>query len=472
MEQQIKKYQTEEEVVAEEDPFSGGIDLSQIDPTALMLLMAQNKAAAKTTPQAFESNVERYQQRLAPFSYQAPRKDIFDLASSLGAGILASQQRGGRNPFVGIGEGFVGLSQQLRKDEEDNAKNRQAMGLQAFQLALKDEQQARDYMNQIDLKLIDNANKEPEYMRIEWDEVDPDTGETVNRGQSIANIPSNYAAIEDLMKTKNGREVKLADTQINMPDPNAGYGDRKAIDAIDQQSQQFSAEANASNAVVDQVNRAYILANQIVQEGGTFGPYARSTLSIREFVSSLGYGDLLEAEGAIAPQKALNQLAMSFTMAIVSQTKGAISNREMELFIAASPTLGSTAEGFMEQLRLLEKLALRKKDFYSNYLTEMDTLEKNESLSHTQRRIKLDQFKNNWPEANPLLSEEDEAILQNAIDNPIIDNDFTPRAFRRAWEAKEAELGRIPLVASKADYDALPSKAYYRTARGQRAQKP
>ena len=472
MEQQIKKYQTGEEVVADEDPFSGGIDLSQIDPNALMLLMAQNKAAAKTTPQAFESNVERYQQRLAPFSYQAPRKDIFDLASSLGAGILASQQRGGRNPFVGIGEGFVGLSQQLRKDEEDNAKNRQAMGLQAFQLALKDEQQANDYMNQINLKLIDNANKEQEYVRIEYDEVDADTGETVSRAQSFANIPRNYADIKSLMDNNNGREVKLADTQINMPNPNAGYGERKAIDTISEQSQQFSAEAQASNAVIDQVNQAYILANQIVQEGGIFGPYAKSTLGIREFVSSLGYGDLLEAETAIAPQKALNQLAMSFTMAIVSQTKGAISNREMELFIAASPTLGSTAEGFMEQLRLLEKLALRKKDFYSDYLTEMEALEADESLKPKQREIKLQRFTNDWSEANPLLSEEDEAILQNAIDNPTIDSSFTPRAFRRAWEQKEAELKMIPLVTSKAEYDALPSGAHYRNSSGQTAQKP
>tara|TARA_R110001606_G_scaffold151568_2_gene292077 strand:- start:4767 stop:6185 length:1419 start_codon:yes stop_codon:yes gene_type:complete len=472
MEQQIKKYQTGEEVVADEDPFSGGIDLSQIDPTALMLLMAQNKAAAKTTPQAFESNVERYQQRLAPFSYQAPRKDIFDLASSLGAGILASQQRGGRNPFVGIGEGFVGLSQQLRKDEEDNAKNRQAMGLQAFQLALKDEQQANDYMNQINLKLIDNANKEQEYVRIEYDEVDADTGETVSRAQSFANIPRNYADIKSLMDNNNGREVKLADTQINMPNPMDGYGDRKAVDTISEQSQQFSAEAQASNAVIDQVNQAYILANQIVQEGGIFGPYAKSTLGIREFVSSLGYGDLLKAETAIAPQKALNQLAMSFTMAIVSQTKGAISNREMELFIAASPTLGSTAEGFMEQLRLLEKLALRKKDFYSDYLTEMEALEADESLKPKQREIKLQRFTNDWSEANPLLSEEDEAILQNAIDNPTIDSSFTPRAFRRAWEQKEAELKMIPLVTSKAEYDALPSGAHYRNSSGQTAQKP
>ena len=88
----------------------------------------------------------------------------------------------------------------------------------------------------------------------------------------------------------------------------------------------------------------------------------------------------------------------------------------------------------------------------------------------------MDKFVVGWPEANPLLTPEDEAILQNAINNPIHGgvgaNVFVPRAFRRAWEEKEAELGRIPLVSNQAEFNALPSGAYYRNQRGQRARKP
>ena len=107
----------------------------------------------------------------------------------------------------------------------------------------------------------------------------------------------------------------------------------------------------------------------LAQEVGpdNFGPFSRSTLYLREFVDGIGFGDFLEDPSVIAPQKALNQLSMSFTMGIVSQTKGAISDREMKLFIQASPTLGSTYDGYMKQLELLERLAARDSDFYSDY---------------------------------------------------------------------------------------------------------
>ena len=102
----------------------------------------------------------------------------------------------------------------------------------------------------------------------------------------------------------------------------------------------------------------------------------------------------------------------------------------------------------------------------------METLENDESLKPKQREIKLERFTNDWSEANPLLSEKDKAILQNAIDNPTIDNDFKPRAFRRAFEKKQAELGMIPIVASREEYNALPSGSYYRTPSGTTGQKP
>jgi hypothetical protein len=461
MEQQIKKYQIGGDVVSQEDPFSGSIDLSQIDPNSLILLAAQDRAASQTTPETFDANVERYQKRLMPLAYQAPKSDIFDLASELGAGILASQQKGGRNPYVGIGVGFASLSQKLKKDQEDNAKNMQEIGLQAFQLALKDEQQARDYMNQIDLKLIDNANKKQEYIKIEYEVVDPGTGDIVIRSKTLANIPSNYAEIHYIMESQNGNEVKLSDTTINMPDPWASYGSRKAVDAIYKQSQDYAAAADASGAIIGQVEQAYLLALQIEKEGGTFGPMSKASLGIRELVTELGFGDLFGVK-AVAPQKALNQLAMGFTMAIVSLTKGAISNREMELFIQASPTLGSTYAGFMKQLELMEKLAYRKRDFYAAYLDKLEEIETDTGLNPTQRRIKLDRFSLEWPEANPLLNAADLKLLEHAIANPIHANDFNPRAFRKQYNEIEARLTRMPIVRTEAQYDALERGDWYR----------
>ncbi len=451
------------------DPFSGDTNVAALDPSQILLGMEYARARQDAAT-AYEQNFPKYQSRLKEFVYQAPERDIFDLASDLGAGILASQQKGGRNPYVGIGIGFNTFSERLRADEEMNQKSMQQMGLQAASLAMQSEQQAKEYLNQMGVKLIDLANKETPWINIEYDGVDAD-GNTVRMNQSLPNTPAYKSRIEDLMLNKGGKEVKLADTQINMPDPNARYGDQKAIDSVDGLRTQYRAEANASNAIIDQVGEAYLLAQQIDDVGGDFGPMSSATLRIRETLVGLGFGDLLDSPDSVGKQKALNQLAMGFTMAIISGTKGAISNKEMELFIQASPTLGSTIEGFMEQLRLLEKMAYRKKDFNQAFLTKLQELNDDSSLTPTQRQDRLELYINGWAERNPLLTEEETAFLQDKIDNPNIASDFVPRSFRQQIEKRKAALSRLPLITTQEEFDALPAGAYYRTPTGQRGQK-
>jgi hypothetical protein len=451
------------------DPFSGDTNVAALDPSQILLGMEYARARQDAAT-AYEQNFPKYQSRLKEFVYQAPERDIFDLASDLGAGILASQQKGGRNPYVGIGIGFNTFNERLRADEEMNQKSMQQMGLQAASLAMQSEQQAKEYLNQMGVKLIDLANKETPWINIEYDGVDAD-GNTVRMNQSLPNTPAYKSRIEDLMLNKGGKEVKLADTQINMPDPNARYGDKKAIDSVDELRTQYRAEANASNAIIDQVGEAYLLAQQIDDVGGDFGPMSSATLRIRETLVGLGFGDLLDSPDSVGKQKALNQLAMGFTMAIISGTKGAISNKEMELFIQASPTLGSTIEGFMEQLRLLEKMAYRKKDFNQAFLTKLQELNDDSSLTPTQRQDRLELYINGWAERNPLLTEEETAFLQDKIDNPNIASDFVPRSFRQQIEKRKAALSRLPLITTQEEFDALPAGAYYRTPTGQRGQK-
>jgi len=453
------------------DPFSGDTNVAALDPSQILLGMEYARARQDAAT-AYEQNFPKYQSRLKEFVYQAPERDIFDLASDLGAGILASQQKGGRNPYVGIGIGFNTFSERLRADEEMNQKSMQQMGLQAASLAMQSEQQAKEYLNQMGVKLIDLANKETPWISIEYDGVDAD-GKTVRMQQSLPNTPAYKSRIEDLMLNKGGKEVRLADTQtnINMPPANAGYGDKKAIDSVDELRTQYRAEANASNAIIDQVGEAYLLAQQIDDVGGDFGPMSSATLRIRETLVGLGFGDLLDSPDSVGKQKALNQLAMGFTMAIISGTKGAISNKEMELFIQASPTLGSTIEGFMEQLRLLEKMAYRKKDFNQAFLTKLQELNDDSSLTPTQRQDRLELYINGWAERNPLLTEEETAFLQDKIDNPNIASDFVPRSFRQQIEKRKAALSRLPLITTQEEFDALPAGAYYRTPTGQRGQK-
>jgi hypothetical protein len=419
----------------------------------------QRKAQITAMGGDFDTNVEKYQERLSPYMYQAPKMGIFDLASELGAGLLSTPNTGGASAYTGLGVGFTRFSDKLKQQETDNAKARQQLGLQAAQLAMQDEQKAEDFLNQIALKTIDNANKDQSYIRIEYDEVQED-GTVVTKDKTLANILSNRDEINDLF-AKGGREVKTAETQINMPDPNAGYGERGAIDAIRKSSDAYQAESHASQATIDQVNAAYLLAVQAKEAGGELGPFSAATLRMKETIIGLGFGDLLDAPDSVAPLKALNQLSMNFVMGIVSQTKGAISEREMDLFINASPTLGSTYDGLMTQLQLLEKLARRKKQFFKDYINKTIELEDAGIPGGSKQEKLLDLFAEEWSDKNPLLTAKEEETLQYAIDNPNIGTGFVPETYRALIEKTKKEKGRklgsLPVVRSQADFDALES---------------
>ena len=449
------------------DPFATGGDVSSSDSTIQDLASQLGN---------YDQNFAKYQQRLAPYSYQAPNMSIYDLASELGAGLLATPNTGGASAFTGLGVGFTKASDKMKKNQEANAKAQQQIGLQAAQLAMQDEQKATEFLNQYAIKMIDSANKKVDYITFEYDEVDKTTGTTTTQSQTFANIPSNRDDINDIINNKNGREVKPPTTAINMPGDDTSFADKEAIKSMMKEGDAYEAKSRASDQIRDQVNQAYILANEIEEAGGKFGPFSKSLLGVRELVSGLGFGDILDAEGAIAPQKALNQLSMGFTMAIVSQTKGAISDREMKLFISASPTLGSTKEGYMKQLELLERLATRDKDFYNDYVDKMIEFE-DEGLTGRKLQLKLDKFTANWSSENPLFTPDEVEFLEKKIASKEgLDKEFVPADFQIAFDKRKAELSRkkaiLPTVTTQDDYDDLEKGDEYVGTDGQIYRKP
>jgi hypothetical protein len=319
---------------------------------------------------------------------------------------LSTPNTGVGSTYQGLGVGFDNISTRLRADREMNEKRRREVAMMASQMAMQDEQKANDFLNDIALQRISAANKKVDYITLEFQE----GGET----QSIRLPDTNQYAdqINDIIQNKGGREVKPATTQINMPGGELP-GDKKAIDQIYKDQESFGEKAEASNATIDQVNQARLLAEEIGESG--FGPLNRSTLQAREFISGIGLGDWLKSEEEIAPQKALNQLSMSFTMGIVSQTKGAISDREMKLFIQASPTLGSTYKGYMKQLELLERLAARDSDFYSQYLDEYTRLI-DDGVGPQKMQAQLEKFATNWKKNNPLFTKVETLSLQDMVE--------------------------------------------------------
>jgi hypothetical protein len=88
----------------------------------------------------------------------------------------------------------------------------------------------------------------------------------------------------------------------------------------------------------------------------------------------------------------------------------------MKLFIQASPTLGSTYEGYMKQLELLERLASRDSDFYSQYLDEYTRLI-DEGVGPQKMQAQLEKFATNWKKNNPLFTREETKQLQDIVES-------------------------------------------------------
>jgi len=451
-------------------------DLTLNDPQQKIktnFLISQLDAAT-----AFNKNFPVFEERLKQYAYKAPDKSIFDLASALGGGILSAQEKGIRNPYVGIGVGFQNFTQLNRKQQEDERKSRNEIGLQAAQLALQSEQQAKQYLNQQAIKLIEQANKPVEYIKIEYDAVNRETGEIERRSTDIPNSPQYSNQIKKLISNQNGSIVKQA--QFQLPDTRGEVLEKATTDRLEANEKGYSEKARSSGAVKSQLNEAFLLAQAIDKEGGSFGPFTNFTLKAREFLQEMGLTDFLELvtqeeilsgnldAQVIAKQKALRQLSMSFTMAIVSQTKGAISDREMALFINASPTLGSTKEGFLQQLELLERIADYDYRFYQDYLNKkgelLEKLEKGE-LNVNQFGNQLDKFSSTWAEEFKLFSDEETQFLEGlALEAEQTGKDvgFIPSAFKKKFRDAQISIANIPIVTSQAEIDALPAGSRFR----------
>ena len=380
----------------------------------------------------YEDSYNKYLQRLSQFAPEQPKMSIFQVASELGRGLLATPNTGVGSTYQGLGVGFDNISARLKADREMHEKRRNEVAMMATQMAMQDERRAEDFLNQIALDRINAANKKVDYITLEYME----DGET-----KMIRLPdtNQYAPqINEIIQNKGGKEVKPASTQINLPSGTT-KADEKAFDQMLKDSDSFGEKAEASNAVLDQVSQARALAQEVGPDN--FGPFSRSTLYLREFVDGIGFGDFLEDPSVIAPQKALNQLSMSFTMAIVSQTKGAISNREMELFIQASPTLGSTYDGYMKQLELLEKLAARDSEFYIEYLDKASELESSDPpISLRKQQIELEKFAATWKRNNPLFTPEETKFLEDVVaSGEGLAEDFDRDEFQKSINDRKKE---------------------------------
>ena len=208
------------------DPFATGGDVSATDTTM------QDLAGRIKEKQNYDQNFAKYEQRLAPYAYEAPRMSFYDLASELGAGLLATPNTGGASAFTGLGVGFSNASAEMKQKQEAYAKAKQEIGLQAAQMAMQDEQKATEFFNRYN-EDQDRADKQHDLFKSKTKQVfnDDFKGFDFNLGDKKFRYGlQNKEAVAESQSNINNFVGKFLDSEGNIKD---AQGYHKAIYAAE-----------------------------------------------------------------------------------------------------------------------------------------------------------------------------------------------------------------------------------------------
>ena len=351
-------------------------------------------------PFDFDTSVEKYQDRLSPYAGQQRPVSGYEAASMIGKGLLAQQAEKFPSIVRGLGMGFQDLSAEIKNRREQQRKERQAVAMKAMEMASEDEQQAQKFLNDYSLKLIDLANKDIKLTTLEYQN---ENGEVVKKS-----FKANDPEISEIL-AKGGVEVKTPQSMTNINMNQLNDLDKERAKGIAKTEQTWQVEADGAASVRDQIIYARNIAEQLGEKN--FGPVEQFTVPIKGVLVDLGFGDLVDIND-LSNQQLMGQLGTGFAMSLVGKTKGAISNKEMELFLRASPTLASTYQGFMRMLDYLDKIAERSEKFNSGWNAKSVELSQ-AGATIPEIQAALSTFKTDFRRDNPLFTKEEVTELES-----------------------------------------------------------
>ena len=210
------------------------------------------------------------------------------------------------------------------------------------------------------------------------------------------------------VNTKTGEPISLdkgGDTNINFP------GEDKLADidatAYGKISEKLDTSATKAQTELDKFKKVEALMRNIPE--GDFGAFSEQKLQIKKL---LGYD--------VANLEALNVEFGAFVMGQIQNTKGAVSEREMDYFGNISPTISKTRDGLnlmIDIMKISNEQVIEKNDYFNKWSRDW---RKNNQGGSTSDLI------NDWNIAEKEWDEKNGSILndrlQKRIDQTIIDN--------------------------------------------------
>ena len=362
------------------EDFTSGTDLKPLDMTqfeedddpiarletaiteALKADQAKRDAEVANKTKTFSTRFDDYVSKLTPLFSTPQKPTLFDLASDVGAAMLSADPTAGA--FRSAGAGFAAFNERLKKSREDKRAIDQSVALKAFELAQADEAAAQDYLNKRDLKRLELDAKPFDPLVYEIDEIDNE-GKVIGKKQ-VRVDPRNKIEVMAVEANPSARLIRTPQSSVTTTVEAARTPTRfdeesgKAFAKLE--SDIFKAAEDAANQ-----NQLTTMFLNVIQELGreNFGTLESLTLQPRKILSDMGL--FKEEDGIFSLQELSNTLGTRIAMGLVGQTKGAITEMEMRLFIAASPSLASTYDGALEQASILQRMANRNVEIQREY---------------------------------------------------------------------------------------------------------
>ena len=384
-----------------EAPINDGMatDTSGIDAkTQILLDLLQ--------PKDYDKQKEMYEKRFSSLIPPRQRLNFYDLASELGAAILSRPQDEG--VFPGVGVGFGNFQKRMSQADAEERKERQGFAMKAVELAMTDEREAEKILKQYAMEALmaQTVTGEPKLVSLIYDEVDDNGQFTGKKLEGSFDVVTQGKLIRKIVSEQNGVDLSAVKDPLDESDLSKEAGKQWIKD-------QAAIRENAKTAggTLDMVKEGKVLANKLGPEN--FGKAEAALLPLKQFVAGFLPEGIIDM-GVIGPQEAMAQITIGFTLANVAQTKGAISNREMDLFKEASPYLGQSYVGFMLALDLQEKIARKKLLFSTEYQQTVNDLRReNPRITGAEMQNAMNNFSDRWvAEGKDLfLSDEDKARI-------------------------------------------------------------
>ncbi len=364
------------------DPSGLSTNTAEIDETTKMLMNLLK-------PKDYEEERKKYQERFSSLIPERRRLNFYDLASELGAAILSRPQDEG--VFTGVGIGFGNFQKKVSQADAEERKQRQEFAMKAAELAMTDEKEAEKLLREYAADILKSraATGEPKLVTLTYDEVDDNGQFTGRRVEGSFDKVTQGKLIRKIVTQQNGAVTS------DLPDPvgESELSKNAGKDWIKDQSQ-IRQNATTASGTLDMINEGKKLAMELGPEN--FGRDEAALLPIKQFVAGFLPRGVIDT-GIIGRQESLAQVTIGFTLANVAQTKGAISNREMDLFKEASPYLGQSYEGFMLALDIQERVARKKMLFATEYQAEVNQLYKeNPSITGQEMQNEMNNFVDKW----------------------------------------------------------------------------